>query len=65
MFPSDYRTVSAALNSGVPLSLAGSSEIASRFDQFARNVLDANANATAATPSRKGVSNLERIASLW
>ena len=31
-FPSDYRTVSTALNSGVPLALANNSEIASQFD---------------------------------
>lgn len=66
MFPSDYKTVSGALNSGVPLALAGDSEIASRFDQFARSVLDPNASATAATPSRKEARNpMERIASLW
>src|SRR5437762_2598107 len=39
MFPSDYKTVSTALNSGVPLTLAGNSEIASQFDRFTRRVL--------------------------
>src|SRR5215510_13415878 len=34
MFPSDYKTVSTALNSGVPLALSGDSEIATQFDQF-------------------------------
>src|SRR5437763_12553521 len=42
-FPSDYKTVSAALNSGVPLALAGNSEIAAQFDRFTRQVLDPQA----------------------
>ena len=42
-FPSDYKTVSTALNSGVPLALAGDSEIAAQFDQFTRRVLDPSA----------------------
>ena len=33
-FPSDYKTVSTALNSGVPLALAGNSDIATQFDQL-------------------------------
>ena len=41
-FPSDYRTVSTALNSGVPLSLTNNSEIASQFDSFARNLVGAD-----------------------
>ena len=40
MFPSDYKTVSTALNSGVPLALSGDSEIATQFDQFTRRVLE-------------------------
>src|SRR5207237_7086366 len=39
-FTSDYKTVSTALNSGVPLSLAGNSDIAAQFDAFTRGVLD-------------------------
>src|SRR4029077_17033994 len=31
MFRSDYKTVSAALNSGVPLAMAGNSELATQF----------------------------------
>lgn len=38
-FSSDYRTVSTALNSGVPLALANHSEIAAQFDSFARNLV--------------------------
>ena len=39
-FPSDYKTVSTALNSGVPLALTGNSDIAAQFDQFTRRMLD-------------------------
>jgi pilus assembly protein CpaE len=38
-FSSDYRTVSTALNSGVPLSLANHSEIAAQFDSFTRHLI--------------------------
>ncbi len=38
-FSSDYRTVSTALNSGVPLALANHSELASQFSSFTRNLL--------------------------
>jgi pilus assembly protein CpaE len=42
-FSSDYRTVSTALNSGVPLSLTNNSEIASQFDSFARHLVGVDA----------------------
>jgi pilus assembly protein CpaE len=42
-FSSDYRTVSTALNSGVPLSLTNNSEIASQFDSFARLLVGVDA----------------------
>ena len=38
-FPSDYKTVSTALNSGVPLALANNSEIAAQFDSFTRQII--------------------------
>lgn len=38
-FSSDYRTVSTALNSGVPLSLSNNSELASQFGSFTRQLL--------------------------
>jgi len=38
-FPSDYRTVSTALNSGVPLSLTNHSEISEQFGSFTRHLL--------------------------
>jgi pilus assembly protein CpaE len=63
-FPSDYKTVSTALNSGVPLALSGDSDIASQFDQFTRRVLDPANAGSAPAPKRSGLS-LDRIASLW
>ena len=38
-FASDYRTVSTALNSGVPLTLTNSSEISEQFGSFTRQLL--------------------------
>jgi pilus assembly protein CpaE len=65
MFPSDYKTVSAALNSGVPLALAGASEIATQFDQFTRGLLEPAAVAPPAPEARKGLLGMQRLASLW
>ena len=38
-FSSDYRTVSTALNSGVPLTLSNHSEIAAQFGSFTKQLL--------------------------
>jgi pilus assembly protein CpaE len=38
-FASDYRTVSTALNSGVPLALSNNTELATQFDSFTRHLL--------------------------
>ena len=38
-FASDYRTVSEALNSGVPLSLTNNSDISSQFGSFSRQLV--------------------------
>jgi pilus assembly protein CpaE len=65
MFPSDYKTVSTALNSGVPLTLAGNSEMASQFDRFTRRVLHPSAHHDAEAPGKRGLLGLEKIASLW
>jgi len=65
-FPSDYKTVSTALNSGVPLALSGATDLASQFDSFTRGILGTPAgNGTEAPGGRKSLLNLERIASLW
>jgi pilus assembly protein CpaE len=39
IFSSDYKTVSTALNSGVPLALTNHSEIAAQFDSFTRRII--------------------------
>jgi pilus assembly protein CpaE len=65
-FPSDYRTVSTALNSGVPVALTGNSAIAEQFDRFTRRLLDPSSeDSKAAAPSRLGTLGLDRIASIW
>jgi pilus assembly protein CpaE len=65
-FPSDYKTVSAALNSGVPLTLAGNSEIAMQFDRFTRRILGpAGEPADIVPPARRVPLGLNRIASIW
>ncbi len=38
-FSSDYRTVSTALNSGVPLALTNGSDLSSEFSNFTRHLL--------------------------
>jgi pilus assembly protein CpaE len=43
MFPSDYSVVSAAMNSGVPLTLTNHSALAAQFDRFTRNIINPNA----------------------
>jgi pilus assembly protein CpaE len=63
-FPSDYKTVSAALNSGVPLALTGNSDIASQFDSFTRRILDPETDA-AHGQGKRGRLGLERVASIW
>jgi pilus assembly protein CpaE len=62
-FTSDYKVVSTALNSGVPLALAGSSEIATQFDRFTRRILDPSTDASGA--GKRGLLNVDKIASLW
>ena len=64
-FPSDYKTVSTALNSGVPLALAGNTDIAAQFDSFTRRIIDPAAGTEAPAPAKRARLGLERIASLW
>jgi pilus assembly protein CpaE len=52
-FTSDYRTVSTALNSGVPVALTNNSEIASQFGSFTRLLLGASVEAKRAEPEKK------------
>jgi pilus assembly protein CpaE len=53
-FSSDYRTVSTALNSGVPLSLSNHSEIAAQFDSFTRQLVGMSVQGTP-EPERRRV----------
>lgn len=67
MFPSDYRTVAGALNAGVPLALAGNSDLAQQFETFTRAFIGSEApaaDASAVTPRRSPL-NFQRLASLW
>jgi pilus assembly protein CpaE len=64
MFVSDYRTVSTALNSGVPLTMAGNSELSSQFDEFARRIIDPS-SAESTASSRRSALSLQRLASMW
>jgi pilus assembly protein CpaE len=64
-FPSDYKTVSAALNSGVPLALTGNSDMALQFDRFTRRILEPNAEETTTAAPKKGLLGFDRLASIW
>jgi pilus assembly protein CpaE len=64
MFPSDYKTVSGALNSGVPLALTGNTPLAAQFDSFTRRMLDAEGVAADGAPGT-GMISLSRLASIW
>jgi pilus assembly protein CpaE len=54
-FSSDYRTVSTALNSGVPLALTNHSEISAQFDRFTRQIImpSGQSQEAKAEPERK------------
>ena len=64
-FASDYKTVSTALNSGVPLALTGDSEIAEQFDSFTRRIFEPDAVPGSAQGAKRGRLGLDRIASMW
>jgi pilus assembly protein CpaE len=66
-FPSDYKTVSAALNSGVPLALTGNSEMATQFDRFTRRILEPEGEVVEVAPptTRRVPLGLKSIASIW
>src|SRR3954465_15017429 len=64
-FASDYKTVSTALNSGVPLALTGASEIAEQFDSFTRRIIGPEAAAPSAQGGKRGRLGIDRLASMW
>lgn len=53
MFASDYKTVSTALNSGVPLALANNSELAGQFDKFTRRIIGPPDERAAPQPEKR------------
>src|SRR5204862_5589016 len=57
-FPSDYKTVSTALNSGVPLAQTGDSEIAAQCDRFTRQMLDPRAADPTPVTARRRLGGL-------
>jgi pilus assembly protein CpaE len=63
MFRSDYRTVSTALNSGVPLSMTGNTELSAEFDAFTRGMLELPVEGPES--GRRGGLGLQRLASVW
>jgi len=65
LFPSDYKTVSTALNSGVPLALTGNTDLAAQFDSFTRRILDDDDIAPVEAPLKKTALGLNRLASIW
>jgi septum formation inhibitor-activating ATPase MinD len=58
MFPSDYSVVSAAMNSGVPLTLTNHSDLAARFERFTKQIINPNAPVTDDEPAREKASFL-------
>ena len=65
-FPSDYRTVAMAINSGVPLTLAGNSDMATQLERLSRDFLPGAKDADSTTaPRRPNVLGFDRLASLW
>jgi pilus assembly protein CpaE len=64
-FASDYKVVSTALNSGVPLAQTGKSDLATQFDRFSRDLLGPIKEEAAATGQQKKVVGLGRIGWVW
>jgi len=52
-FSSDYRTVSTALNSGVPITMTNHSELSAQFGSFTRQMLGMNDEAKAEPEKRR------------
>jgi len=65
MFPSDYKTVSAALNSGVPLALTGNTPLAAQFDSFTRRMLGAESSAPTEEAQGPAVKSLSLLPPTW
>jgi pilus assembly protein CpaE len=57
-FSSDYRTVSTALNSGVPLALSNGSELATEFGAFTKQLIGMHEHAKAEPEKRRAFLGL-------
>jgi pilus assembly protein CpaE len=64
-FPSDYKTVATALNSGIPLAQSGDSELATQFGLFTRQIVGSEAPAKPGAAPGRSLLGLGRIASFW
>jgi pilus assembly protein CpaE len=65
-FPSDYKAVSTALNSGVPLALSGNTEMAAQFDAFIRRIISTGVETPEPVAAgRRSALGIQRLASIW
>jgi pilus assembly protein CpaE len=65
-FPSDYKAVSTALNSGVPLALSGNTEMAAQFDKFIRRIISTGVETPEpVVAGRRSALGIQRLASIW
>jgi len=65
-FPSDYKAVSTALNSGVPLALSGNTEMAAQFDAFIRRIISTGVETPEpVVAGRRSALGIQRLASIW
>jgi pilus assembly protein CpaE len=64
-FPSDYKAVSSALNSGVPLALSSNTEIATQFDAFTRAIINPAADTAEPAAAGRRLVGVQRLASIW
>jgi pilus assembly protein CpaE len=64
-FPSDYKTVSTALNSGVPLALSANTDMAAQFGKFTRRLLQPGASEAGEPAGKRSAIGLQRLASIW
>lgn len=63
-FPSDYKTVATALNTGVPLTFSDESALADQFKKLTQLIVEP-AETMSKTDKRKGALPFQRIASFW
>jgi Flp pilus assembly CpaE family ATPase len=64
-FPSDYRTVATALNSGVPVTFGDNSEMAEQFTRLTSLILNGDEKQEKTTAGRRSTLGLPRFASMW